>query len=74
LLIGSIIESRLFVPKKTDYLRQRASIKPILKTLAHVIDNTVAGRMTYLETEYGKPFTAKGFAIVVSLIIIGIFR
>jgi len=50
-----------FVPKKTKHLRERTSIKPILKTLAHVIDNTVVGRMTYLETEYGKPFTAKGF-------------
>jgi integrase len=34
---------------------------PILPELASIIDATPSGHMTYLVTEFGKPFTAAGF-------------
>ncbi len=50
-----------FVPRKTLYKRRTASAKPILPILADVIARSPCGAMTFLETEHGKPFTAKGF-------------
>ena len=37
------------------------SEKPILAILAHVIARSPIGDLTYLQTEYGKAFTAAGF-------------
>lgn len=50
-----------FVPRKTRYKRERMSEKPILPQLASIIANSHCGALTFLVTEYGKPFTAKGF-------------
>lgn len=50
-----------FVPRKTLYKRRTMSAKPIVPALAEVIANSPCGAMTFLETEHGKPFTAKGF-------------
>lgn len=50
-----------FVPRKTLYKRRTASAKPILPVLADVIERSPCGSMTFLETEAGAPFTAKGF-------------
>jgi integrase len=46
---------------KTRYRRMTASEKPILPDLAAVIDAGPTGDLTFLVTEYGKPFTAAGF-------------
>lgn len=50
-----------FVPRKTRHKRKRASVKPILPVLADVIDKSPCGDLTFLVTEYGQAFTAKGF-------------
>lgn len=50
-----------FVPKKTDYLRDEMSYKPILPVLQKIIDASPCGDLTFLETEYGLPFSPKGF-------------
>ena len=50
-----------FVPMKTRYKRKEPSEKPILPPLADIIARSPTGDLTYLETEYGKPFTAAGF-------------
>jgi integrase len=50
-----------FVPKKTRHKRQQPSEKPILPVLADIIARSPTGALTYLETEYGRPFTAAGF-------------
>lgn len=50
-----------FVPRKTRYKRARLSEKPILPILAGVLERSPVGDLTFLETEYGKAFTAKGF-------------
>lgn len=50
-----------FIPRKTSYKRKRFSEKPILPQLKAVIDASTLGQMTFLVTEYGKPFTDKGF-------------
>lgn len=50
-----------FVPRKTLYKRRTSSAKPVLPILAEVIAKSPCGAMTFLETEHGKPFTAKGF-------------
>lgn len=49
------------VPKKTNYKRKRVSEKPILPELAHVLERSACGHLSFLVTEYGKPFTAAGF-------------
>jgi integrase len=49
------------VPRKTSYKRLDASEKPILPVLADVIAQSPTGSLTYLETEYRRPFTANGF-------------
>jgi hypothetical protein len=36
--------------------------KPVLPILANIIDQSPAGKTTYPETEYGRPFTAAGFS------------
>jgi integrase len=50
-----------YVPRKTRYKRMTASEKPIVPTLAEVINASPTGDLTFLVTEYGKPFTAAGF-------------
>jgi integrase len=50
-----------FTPRKTLYKRQRLSEKPLLPQLAEVIAASPCGDLTFLVTEYGRPFTAAGF-------------
>jgi integrase len=50
-----------FIPRKTRHKRLEPSEKPILPVLANVIASSPTGALTYLETEYGRPFTAAGF-------------
>jgi integrase len=51
-----------FVPVKTRKTRKDATPKPWLPELAHIVAATkLQGRDTFLVTDYGKPFTAKGF-------------
>lgn len=50
-----------FVPRKSRYKRKRISEKPLLPQLADVIAKSPCGPLTFIVTEYGLPFTAKGF-------------
>lgn len=50
-----------FVPKKTSYRRKIESEKPILDVLDQIIATSPCGVETFLETEFGKPFTPAGF-------------
>jgi integrase len=50
-----------YVPKKTLYKRRDVSQKPFLPVLADIISRSPCGSLTFLETAYGKPFTANGF-------------
>lgn len=50
-----------FVPRKTRYRRKRMSEKPVLPQLASVIEASQCGQLSFLVTEYGKPFSAAGF-------------
>lgn len=50
-----------FVPAKTRYKRRDMTWKPILPTLAGVIAQSPCGDMTFLVSDYGRPFTAAGF-------------
>jgi integrase len=50
-----------FVPRKTRYRRRRMSEKLILPPLADIIERSPTGDLTFLVTEFGRPFTAAGF-------------
>jgi integrase len=50
-----------FVPGKTKHVRVEISEKPILPPLAKAIEAGPTGDLTFLETQYRKPFTTKGF-------------
>lgn len=50
-----------FVPKKTRYRREMISEKPVLPELGRIIAASPCGDMTFLVTQAGAPFTAKGF-------------
>jgi integrase len=50
-----------FVPKKTLYKRRTMSQKPLLPVLEQILKASNCGSLTFLETEYGKPFTPAGF-------------
>lgn len=50
-----------YVPAKTRYRRVRLSKKPILPALADIIARSPTGDLTFLVTEYGRPFTPAGF-------------
>jgi integrase len=50
-----------FTPNKTRYQRITESEKPILPVLEQIIEASPCGDETFLQTEMGKPFTAKGF-------------
>lgn len=54
-------ETLRFVPRKTKYKRKTLSEKPVLPVLASVIAASPTGDLTFLVTEYGKPFTPAGF-------------
>ena len=49
------------VPRKTRHKRLRRSEKPVLPALADVLTHTPLGDLTFLVTDFGKPFTANGF-------------
>src|ERR1700722_4557722 len=48
-------------PHKTRHKGLRTSEKPILPALADVLAQTPVGDLTFLVTDFGKPFTANGF-------------
>jgi integrase len=50
-----------FTPNKTRHQRTTESEKPLLPILEQVIAASPCGTTTFLETDFGKPFTAKGF-------------
>jgi integrase len=50
-----------FVPAKTRYRCREMSEKPILPPLAGIIAASPIGGLTFLETEFDKPFTPAGF-------------
>jgi integrase len=50
-----------YVPKKTLYRRRTVVQKPLLPVLKQIIAESPSGGLTFLRTEYGKPFTAAGF-------------
>jgi integrase len=51
-----------YVPKKTVKVRRTPSQKPLLPILRHIIMECwdIIGDMTFLVTDYGKPFTENG--------------
>lgn len=49
------------VPHKTSYKRKDVSLKPILPVLADIIARSPTRALTFLETQYRRPFTANGF-------------
>jgi integrase len=49
------------VPSKTRYRRKAVSEKPVLPVLADIIARSSTGDLTFLVTNFGKPFTAAGF-------------
>lgn len=57
---GTIARSIRFQVRKTRHVRAVESEKPILPVLWDIIQASPCGTETFLETEYGKPFTAKG--------------
>jgi integrase len=50
-----------FIPNKTRYQRLIESEKPILPVLEAILAASPCGTEAFLETEFGKPFTAGGF-------------
>lgn len=50
-----------FVPGKVRHLRRDVTYKPMLPILQEIIAATPCGAMTFIETEYGRPFSDKGF-------------
>lgn len=50
-----------FVPRKTRHIRAQVSEKPVIDPLERIIAASPTGNLTFLVTEYGKPFTAAGF-------------
>jgi integrase len=57
----SIEKTIKFVTNKTRYRRLIESEKPILPVLDQILTTSPCGKETFLETSFGKPFTAKGF-------------
>ena len=49
-----------YVPRKTRYKRMTPSEKPVVAPLAEIINESPTGDLTFLVTDYGKPFTAAG--------------
>jgi integrase len=50
-----------YVPKKTIKKRRTVVQKPLLPILKEIIAYSPCGDLTFLQTEYGKAFTAAGF-------------
>jgi integrase len=50
-----------FIPGKTKHVRMDISEKPILPPLTKALEAGPTGDLTFLETQYRKPFTTKGF-------------
>ena len=50
-----------YIPKKTLRKRREVSQKPLLPVLREIINTSRCGALTFLQTEYGKPFTPAGF-------------
>jgi integrase len=53
-----------FTPRKTRYKRDRVSEKPWLPCLAEIVAQSPCGDLTFLVTEYGKPFTERVWQLV----------
>lgn len=49
-----------FVPRKTRHVRADESVKPLLPPLAAAIKAGPIGKISFLETQYGKRFSDKG--------------
>lgn len=47
--------------KKNERAQPKRRQLPVLPALRHIIDNSPAGNMTFLVTEYDRPFTGNGF-------------
>jgi hypothetical protein len=60
---GELGEWIRYVPKKTIKIRRTVSQKPLLPILKQIITESddILGDLTFLVTEYGKPFTEAGF-------------
>lgn len=58
---GQVIRTIKYVPNKTRKRRRKEVEKPILPQLWAIIEQSQIGTETFLETSFGKPFTAKGF-------------
>ncbi len=58
--LGDVIR---YIPKKTIKVRREVSQKPLLPILRQIIMEAadITGDMTFLVTDYGKPFTEAGF-------------
>lgn len=50
-----------FTEKKNGQRKPKARQLPVLPALQHIIDHSPAGNMTFLVTEYDRPFTGNGF-------------
>jgi integrase len=50
-----------YAPHKTAHLRRDITYKPVLPPLQRAIDAGPCGDLTFLVTDYGKPFSNKGF-------------
>jgi integrase len=59
-VLGDLIR---YIPKKTIKIRRDVSQKPLLPVLKQIITDSadILGDLTFLTTEYGKPFTEAGF-------------
>lgn len=50
-----------YVPRKTRHKRVKTIVIPMLPGLLEIIDKSPTGDLTFLVTEYGRPYTAAGF-------------
>ena len=50
-----------FTEKKNDQAKPKLRQLPVLPALKHIIDNSPNGNLTFLMTEFGRPFTGNGF-------------
>lgn len=50
-----------FTERKNGKRKPKARQLPVLPALQHIIDHSPAGNMTFLVTEYDRPFTGNGF-------------
>lgn len=50
-----------FTEKKNARAKPKVRQLPVLPALQHIIDHSPAGNMTFLVTEYDRPFTSNGF-------------